>query len=99
MTGLAIIGVIFIAIISTIFNGFALSQLWSWFVVTTFGLQAITIPQAIGISMVIGFLTGNSTTDNDKSDSTEKIIKAIVTAIFKPVFALIFGYIIYLFIV
>jgi putative Mn2+ efflux pump MntP len=93
------LGVIFLVIVSTIFNGFALAQLWEWFITTTFAIKAITIPQAIGLSMVIGFITGNYNTESNDKDDTEKWIKAIVLAILKPTFALVFGWIIYQFIV
>lgn len=38
-----------------IYNGWALSVLWVWFVVPTFGLTALSLGQAIGISLVVGF--------------------------------------------
>ncbi len=38
-------------------DGFVLKLLWGWFIVTTFGLPAISLAQAIGISMIVNYLT------------------------------------------
>lgn len=38
-------------------NGWALSKLWSWFIVSTFALPALTIPAAIGVALVVNYLT------------------------------------------
>lgn len=41
-----------IAAVSVV-NGFILSTMWGWFIVPLFGLPALNIPAAIGISMVV----------------------------------------------
>lgn len=38
-------------------NGWALATLWGWFIVPTFGLPSLSIPVAIGICLIVGFLT------------------------------------------
>ena len=43
--------------IGSIFNGYALSVLWGWFVVPVFGLPQISIVPAIGIAIVVSYLT------------------------------------------
>lgn len=40
-----------------IFRGFVFSKLWAWFVVSKFGLNSLSIPEAIGISILITLLT------------------------------------------
>lgn len=42
---------------AAILNGWALSTIWGWFVVPTFGVPALSIPTAIGISIVLSLLT------------------------------------------
>lgn len=58
---IAILGVIAFIILTvtalTVLNGFVLSQMWAWFVVPLFGLPALTIPYAIGLSMVFSLFT------------------------------------------
>jgi hypothetical protein len=41
----------------SIWEGFVLTKLWMWFVVPTFGLPMLTIPVAIGLALIVGFLT------------------------------------------
>lgn len=38
-------------------NGFAITILWDWFVVQQFGLAALNIPQAIGLSLIMAYVT------------------------------------------
>lgn len=56
-TFLAIIGGIAIYILTAILNGFVMSTLWGWFVVRMFHVAALSIPLAMGIAMLVGFLT------------------------------------------
>ena len=50
---LAIIG----AFLSYLLRGFVIFKIWAWFIVSTFDTIAITIPQAIGLSLLVSFLT------------------------------------------
>lgn len=72
-------------------NGWALSKLWSWFIVTTFGLPALTIPAAIGLATVVSFMT--TKLDDKKSEDTycEALVKGAAISTIKPLFALGFG--------
>lgn len=40
-----------------ILRGYVLVELWSWFIVPTFGLRPLTFAQALGVSLVVAFLT------------------------------------------
>lgn len=72
-------------------NGWALAKLWSWFIVGTFGLPALSIPAAIGLSMVVSYLT-HQMSDKKNEDAYWKIlVKGWVAATIKPIFALLFG--------
>jgi hypothetical protein len=73
-------------------NGYAISVLWGWFIVTTFGLVALSVPQAIGMSLMVSYLTHHSL-QKDEHSTGEKIAIAIL----KPILALGFGWIITLF--
>ena len=57
--------------LSSVINGYGLSIIWSWFMVTTFGLPELTIPAAIGVSLVVSFLTY---TGNEKADSKDVLV-------------------------
>jgi uncharacterized membrane protein len=65
-----------IMIINLVAEGIIFSLLWAWFIVTTFGLPVISIPVAIGISVIASLLTHrvrNEDIDNAVSDDTYKI--------------------------
>lgn len=82
---------VFIGLISltAIINGWALSILWGWFFVPVLHLPSISIPQAIGISLVVSFLT-HQYRKTEQKDNYEEIMYAFV----KPVTALVIGYIV-----
>ena len=44
-------------IATTIFSGYVLSTLWSWFVAPTFDVAALNIPSAIGVMLVARYVT------------------------------------------
>jgi hypothetical protein len=44
----AILGLPLMLFFAAVFNGYALSILWGWFVVPTFGVPALTVVQAHG---------------------------------------------------
>jgi hypothetical protein len=46
-----------LAIPAAIWNAFVLKMLWGWFVAPIFHLPTLTIPVAIGISLIVGILT------------------------------------------
>lgn len=88
--------VILIALVpfSAIFSGYALSVLWGWFFVPLFGLPEITIPGAIGTTLVIQSLCYQ---DNGKTESgtfNDLLIKGVAMAVMRPGFALIMGYVV-----
>lgn len=76
-------------------NGFVLSKLWSWFVVTTFGMEPLTIVQALGVSIVIGFLTSKPVQDDDKNKTTTEKIAKYIGIMLAPWVTLFAGWIVY----
>lgn len=102
MTALAvlggIVGVGILMVFSSIFNGYALSVLWGWFVVPTFGAPALGVVPAIGVAMVVSYLTYQMH-DCKKEETSfgETIAKGTAVAILKPSFALFFGWIVHMF--
>lgn len=96
-----VIGVATLMVISSIFNGYALSVLWGWFVVPVFHLPELSIVPAIGIAMVVSYLTyqeNNCEKEKEERGSFgEVIMLGTMAAIIKPLFALFFGWIVHLF--
>lgn len=85
----AVLGFFVIMILSSMWKGYVFSVLWKWFIVSTFGLPAISIPIAIGVGMLVGMLTHQSThTSNDSSGVGERIATAAMLAFFLPLITL-----------
>jgi len=97
---MAVIGsgvcIIVLMTLSSIFNGYALSVLWRWFMVPTLGFPVISVVQAIGIAMVVRFLTYQFYYDKDK-DESKALLHSTVFAFLYPAFALSIGWVVNLF--
>lgn len=56
-----LIGAIFYLVIGmpvlALMSAFTVSVLWDWFVVTTFGMASLTLPQAYGLGLLSSILT------------------------------------------
>lgn len=102
MTALAIfggiVGFVLLMTVSAIFNGYALSVLWGWFVVPTFGAPQLSIVAAIGIAMVVSYLTHQvNSCQKEKKKFSEELAGGVTLALLRPSFALLFGWIVHLF--
>lgn len=86
----AFLGVAVTVVISTIFSGYALSVLWGWFIAPVFHLPQLSIPVAIGLALVVGFMTKQV----NWNDGDEKGYKELVCSLVKPAFALLIGWIV-----
>ena len=96
MTALVVVFLVLaIFTLMAIIRGFVLSYLWGWFVVP-FGLPELSIPHAIGISLIIGFLTHQIRKEDEKKQPDE-VIGSIGTAIIATGFAFLVGWIVSLF--
>lgn len=85
-------------ILAPIITGFVFLKLWSWFVVPITDLQALTLFQAIGLMLLIGFVTAKyKKPDNDKKFWVD-YISQISFLITTSAFTLLFGYIASLFV-
>jgi len=91
MIVLAILGVPTVMVLASIFNGYALSVLWRWFVVPVFGLPELGIVSAIGISMVVHFLTYQDMPEDKSKSFGEKLTMKCMIAFIHPASALLFG--------
>ncbi len=97
-----IIGLIvsFIAtlVLSSLWSGYVLSKLWLWFMVPAFGLPVLAVGYAIGLALVVNYLTNHAPVDTKKDeDAIENLLKAIGIGILRPAIALMFGKIVTLF--
>jgi hypothetical protein len=89
---------VLLGVVGVTFSGYALSILWGWFIVETFNAPQISIPVAIGISIIIDYLSKQTTsTDADDEDYWDKVGKSIGESLMKPAVVLLFGWIVTLF--
>ena len=71
----------------TILRGFVLKQLWVWFAVPQFHVAPLTIPVALGISLLVGYLTADTNSKHEQYSFAEIIVIGLAQALF----ALLFG--------
>ena len=83
-----------VLITTTIFSGYALSILWEWFFVPLLGAPKLSIPGAIGIALVVQYLTHQSISQNNGKSFKEVMLEAAGYAIAKPLVSLFLGLII-----
>lgn len=81
-----IVGYLVIDVANTIFCGFVLSELWSWFVVP-FGVMQISVAWGVGICTVASLLSTPILQDADK------INELIVLRFARTTISYLFGYV------
>lgn len=73
----------------TYWRGFALSTIWGWFAVPIFHLSPLSIPQALGVSLLVGLFTYHHVPSKD-GETWQPIAYGFMV----PLFALGIGWII-----
>lgn len=89
-----VVGIGALIVFSSIWRGYSLSVLWSWFMVPIFGLPALSIASAIGVALVVGFITHQPDTTKDDESFADKTVKAVVFAVLYPPLMLGIGWIV-----
>lgn len=97
MTALGVLGFLVTLVLGSIFHGYVLSVLWGWFVVPTFGVPTLGLVSAIGLSLVVSYLTHQVPASRDTEADGERMVQDLLFAILMSAFALAFGWIIHLF--
>ena len=82
---LGILGFILFTAISAIINGLVLCKLWSWFVVPTFELPELHLPVALGLSLIIGYLTNHTITKKDNDEKTDWVYVLAMSMVYPPI--------------
>jgi hypothetical protein len=76
-----------------IWQGYVLAILWGWFMVPAFGLTPLSVPMAIGVSMVASSFTGKKRSYNEMTDP-KKNWQNMVFPFLSPAFALGVGWVV-----
>jgi putative Mn2+ efflux pump MntP len=91
-----IMAVPFLMVYGYFANGFVLSRLWEWFIVSVFDWPSLNIVQAIGVSIVVSFLTHqNIEQPKNKEQTTTDIVVKILVALGTPWLTMLVGWIVY----
>lgn len=70
--------------------GWATSKLWGWFVVPQFNLAPLSVPMAIGVSLVLSQFKRRQASEKGKT-SAEIVAESIVFGVLGPLTALGIG--------
>jgi len=86
-------------IIGILVRGFVITKLWIWFIVPIFETTPLRLVEAIGLSFIIGFIIYRKSSKSDDGESFwAAFVSSIVETLSASIFALLFGWIIQLFI-
>lgn len=83
--------------VSAIVQGFCLKILWGWFMVTTFAMQALTIPQALGLALTVSYITHQVESRKAKEGESYGPIELLVGGMLRAVIVLFIGWVYHLF--
>ena len=83
--------------LGAMWSGYVLTILWGWFVVPTFGMPPLALVPAIGLAVVVGYLTHQYTPKAAKPEGDGKWDETgRVTAhmLLRPAFTLLMGWVV-----
>jgi len=96
---MAVLGIFTLAfvliVVGVLLKGYVLTVLWGWFVVTTFGLPALSLASAIGIALTVSFLTHQVIEQQEKKrDIADSVVHSVGVTVLHPLLALLMGWIV-----
>lgn len=75
-----------------VLNGYVISKLWLWFIVSNFQLKPISMVNALGIALLVRYLTYDYTTKRDDEKTyAEKLVISFVLPTVMFVICLAYG--------
>ena len=80
--------------VEIMWSGYVLTFLWMWFIVPLFGLPPLSIAQAMGLGLVIAFLTHQHIKSTGHEGQDKELLRTIAIVMARPAFALFLGWII-----
>lgn len=98
------LGYLLLLPLNMILRGYALCALWAWFIVPQFEVKPLTIPIALGISILAAMLTKNINLDDKKTEEqTDQkrltgFVQSAFVAILLPLMSLGGGWVVHLFV-
>lgn len=86
--------IIILAVLGAMSSGYAVSVMWGWFVVPTFGLPELSIPIAIGLAYILRLIVVPIPEVDGNKDFNSLIGKAIASTFLVPAMFLLCGWIV-----
>jgi hypothetical protein len=90
----SLVGVFGAMFLNAFLRGYVLTWLWLWFAVPVFGLPQLSIVQAIGVSVIISFLTVKFSDENPKEENKKSFTQLSIESFAYSLIALGGGYVI-----
>ncbi len=97
MTALLFLGAIGLIAASAVWSGYVLSILWAWFAVPAFAAPALSIPAAIGVALIVGFMTHQHQPEKKSGAKPDGAAAGVAVAghvFLRPAFALAMGWVV-----
>lgn len=96
MVGLFVFSAVFVVLaLGAVWNGYVLAILWGWFMVPTFGLPPLALAPAIGVAVVVGYLTHPyRPTEDAKGKEVKRVVESFSVMVMRPAMALLMGWIV-----
>lgn len=93
-----LLAALMLIVTSVLLNGYVLSVLWTWFMVPVFDVPELTVPMAIGLGLIVSFLTHQDQPPRqERADPTMTLFVATVTLFAKAGTVLLMGWIVHQF--
>jgi hypothetical protein len=93
-----IVTYVVLIVVGVVARGWTLTILWGWFIVPTFHLPALNIAPALGLSMVVGYLTRQDVdVESPKRTQGERLARAVAQVIGSVFLTLAMGWIVHMF--
>ncbi len=73
-------------------RAWATQVLWGWYIVPLFGLPSLPFAGALGVMLIIGYLTSGATPSDVATDDTTKVASFLVNGFVMPFFAIGLGW-------
>lgn len=81
--------------VASVWGGFVLVQLWQWFIVPTFELPVLQLWQAIGLDLIVSFMTHQyADFEEKKREPWEKLLILVARTLFNPLLYLLIGWLV-----
>ena len=93
---LNLIGVLGVLTLMIIWQGYVLSILWDWFIAPDFHITALGLAEAIGLTLIINYLT--KSVDTDKKYELSDLGRKVFSSITMPLVALGIGWVVHFFV-